>query len=197
MRWTGTASFAGLCLLASCAYAQPAPSRGQYSVSFKIVGGKLAVDHDAFQVPQSFVKFEPAIRLTVRQAIEKIEPLSTGLLIDCAWTDYIAVYEAWSAMDPNRLDLGALFSSDFLFSNLLQQTPDSGLILNDELIDPLNGSVSFSILPLFDSNSVGVELPAMIQSRRGTRIPQLRKRLAKLNGSLWSSTDVRNDIALI
>jgi hypothetical protein len=195
MQWTGTASFAGLCLLASCAHAQPAPSRGQYSVSFKIVGGKLAVDHDAFQVAPSFIKLEPAIRRAVSQAIEKIEPLSTGLLIDCAWADYTAAYQAWSALDPNRLDLGTLFSSDFLFSNLLQQTPDSGLVLNDDLVDPSSGSISFSLLPLFDSNSVSIELPAMIQSRRETRIPLLRKRLAKLNGSLWSAADIRNALA--
>ncbi len=195
MGWTGAASFAGLCLLASSACAQPARSRGQYSVSFKIAGGKLTIDHDAFLIAPSFVKYEPMIRLTVKQAIEKIAPLSPSLLITCSWPDYIVVYEAWSDSDSDALDLGTLFSSDYLFSNLLQQTPDSGLVLNDELIDPLSGSISFSILPLFDSKAVGIELPAMIESRRRTRIPELRKRLAKLNGALWSSANIRTALA--
>jgi hypothetical protein len=193
MRSPGAASFAGLCLLASCASAQQGPARGQYCVSFKIVGGKLAVDHDSFQVAPSLLKFEPAIRLTVRQAIAKIGPLSPDLPIDSAWPDYIGAFENWSAADPNRLDLGTLFSADFLFADLLAQTPDSGLILNEEEIDPLNGALSFSILP-FDSNAVRIELPAMLDSRRRTRTPQLRKRLARLNGSLWSSADIRKAI---
>jgi len=41
------------------------------------------------------------------------------------------------------------FSSDFL-ADLLKQTPDSGLVLNDEEVDPESGTLSFSILPLFD-----------------------------------------------
>jgi Haemolysin secretion/activation protein ShlB/FhaC/HecB len=198
MQSLATACCAGLCLLATCAYAyaQPVPSRGQYRVSFKIVGGKLAVDRDAFLVAPSFVKFEPAIRRSVGQAIAGITgPLAPSLLGDSAWADYIIAYQAWSAADPDRLDLGTLFSSDFLFANLLQQTPDSGVVLNEDEIDPLSGSISFSILPLFDSNVVSVQLPAMLESRRRTRVPQLRKRLARLNGSLWSSTNIRKAVA--
>jgi hypothetical protein len=195
MQWLGTASFAGLCLLVSCARAQPVLSRGQYSVSFKIVGGKLAVDRDAFQVAPSYVKFEAAIRGMARQAIASIGPLSPNLLVDSAWPDYIVAYQAWSAGDPARLDLGALFSSDFLFSSLLQQAGDSGLILNEDEIDPLSGTISFSILPPFDSNTVSIELPAMLETRRLARLPQLRKRLARLNGSLWSSTGIRKALA--
>jgi Omp85 superfamily domain len=190
MRSRGAASFAGLCLLASCAFAQQVPVRGQYCVSFKIASGKLAVDHDWFLVAPPQIKFEPAIRLTVLQAIAKIGPLSPDLLIDSAWPDYIEIFENWSAANPDRLDLGTLFSADFLFANVLTQTPDSGLILNEDEIDPLNGVISFSILP-FDSNAVRIDLPAMLDSRRGTRTPQLRKRLARLNGSLWSSSDIR------
>ena len=195
MEWPGTARFAGLCLLATCANPQPVQPRGQYSVSFKIAGGKLAVDRDVFDVSPPLVQFEPAIRLTVRQAIEKLAPLSPSLLIDCAWPDYISAYEAWSAEDPARLDLGTLFSSGFLFADLLQQTADSGLILNDDEIDPASGSISFSILPPFDARSVEIDLQAMLESRRLTRMPQLRKRLARLNGSLWSSADIRQAIA--
>jgi hypothetical protein len=190
MRSQGAASFAGLCLLASYATAQQIPLRGQYCVSFKIVGGKLAVDRDSFRVAPSLVKFESALRLTVRQAIAKIGPLSPDLLIDSAWPDYIESFENWSAANPNRLDLGTLFSADFLFANVLTQTPDSGLILNEDQIDPLNGAISFSILP-FDSNAVRIDLPAMLKSRQRTRTVQLRKRLARLNGSLWSSADIR------
>jgi hypothetical protein len=195
MQSLGTACFAGLCLLASCARAQPVPSRGQYRVSFKIVSGKLAIDHDAFQVAPSFVEFEPTIRRNVRQAIAGMGPLAPDLLCDCAWPDYIIAYQAWSAVDPDRLDLGTLFSSDFLFSGLLQQTPDSGLVLNEEDIDPLNGVISFSILPLFDSSAVHIVLPAMLESRRLTRLPELRKRLARLNGALWSSANIRKALA--
>src|SRR5665213_1175483 len=130
MQWLGAACFAGLCLLASCVRAQPAPSRGQYRVSFKIVAGRLAVDRDAFDVAQSLVKFEPEIRRTVQQAIAAIsDPLSPGLLGDSSWPDYINAFEAWSAANPAQVDLGTLFSSDFLFSSVLTQTPDSGLIL--------------------------------------------------------------------
>ena len=57
------ASLAGLCLVALCAHAEAA----QYSVSFKIVAGELAVDRDAFHVAPSIVKFEPAIRVIVRR----------------------------------------------------------------------------------------------------------------------------------
>jgi hypothetical protein len=192
MQWPGTACFAGLCLLTGCVRAQPVPSRGQYSVSFKIVGGKLAVDRDAFQAAPSFLKFEPAIRLTVRQAIATMtDPLAASLGGDYAWPDYLIAYQAWSSADPDRLDLGTLFSPDFLFSNLLQQTPDSGLVLNEDEIDPLSGTISFSILPLFDASAVSIEMPAMLESRRLVRIPQLRKRLARLNGSLWSSAGIR------
>lgn len=188
-------SFAGLCLLATCACAQAVPPRGQYCVSFRIVAGKLAIDRDAFHVAPNLVKFEPSIRATVRQAIAQIGPLSPSLLIDSVWPDYINAYESWSDADPARLDLGTLFSSDFLFANLLKQTPDFGLILNDEEIDPLDGTISFSILPLFDADATGIELPAMLESRWRKRMPQLRKRLAGLNGSLWSSADIRSALA--
>ncbi len=192
MGWIRTAPFAGLCLLVTCACAQ---SRGQYRVSFKVVAGKLAIDRDAFQVGAAFVKFEPAIRLTVRQAIAKIDPLSPSLLIDSTWPDYINAYENWSTANPDGLDLGTLFSSDFLFADLLQQTPDSGLILNDEQIDPASGVISFSILPLFDSRTVGIQLPAMLAAPRLVRTPQLRKRLKRLNGLLWSSAGIRKALA--
>src|SRR5580698_1294932 len=109
MRSLSAASFAGLCLLASCAFAQQVPVRGQYCVSFKIASGKLAVDHDWFLVAPPQIKFEPAIRLTVLQAIAKIGPLSPDLLIDSAWPDYIEIFENWSAANPDRLDLGTLF----------------------------------------------------------------------------------------
>ena len=116
------------------------------------------------------------------------------LLGDSSWPDYIHAYENWTAANPEQLDLGTLFSADFLFAGVLKQTPDSGLILNEEEIDPLNGAISFSILPLFDSSTVRIELPALIESRRPSRIRQLRKRLARLNGSLWSSSDIRKAI---
>lgn len=195
MRWSCTRSFAGLCLLITCVYAQPVPSRGQYCVNFKVVGGRLAVDRDAFDVPPSLVKFEPQIRLIVRQAIAKIGPPSPSLLINSTWSDYVDAFENWSSANPNQLDLGTLFSSDFLFANLLKQTPDSGLILNDEEIDPASGFISFSILPLFESSAVRIQLPAMIESRRRTREAQLRKRLTRLNGSLWCSTCIRQALA--
>ena len=195
MRSLVTACFVGLWLLVSCARSQPIPTRGQYSVNFKIVGGKLAVDRDAFWVAPSFVKFERAIRLSVGQAIAKMAALAPNLLGDSAWPDYIIAYQAWSAADPSRLDLGTLFSSDFLFANLLQQSPDSGLVLNEDQIDPLNGSISFSILPLVDAKSVSIQLPAMLESRQRTRLPQLRSRLARLNGSLWSSAAIRKAVA--
>jgi Omp85 superfamily domain len=187
MVWIRTV-FVGLCLLVTCACAQ---SRGQYRVSFKVVAGKLAIDHDAFQVAPTLAKFEPAIRLTVSQAIAKIEPLSPSLLIDSTWPGYINAYENSS----DGLDLGTLFSSDFLFADLLQETPDSGLILNDEQIDPASGSISFSILPPFDSRTVGIQLPAMLEARSAARTRQLRKRLARLNGLLWSSAGIRKAIA--
>jgi hypothetical protein len=188
-------SFAGLCLLAACSSAQPGPSPGQYRVSFKIVRGKLAVDREAFYVPSSFKKFENQIRNTVRQAISAIGPLSPDLLVDATWPDYVNLYENWSAADPTRLDLGTLFSSDVLFANLLKQSPDFGLVLSDEDIDPVDGSIVFSILPLFDSNAVHIQLPAMLLSHQRTRTPQLRKRLAHLNGALWSSAVIRNALA--
>jgi hypothetical protein len=196
MQWLVTACFAGLCLFASCVRAQRAPSRGQYCVSFKIVAGKLAVDRDTFQVAPPLVKFEPEIRRTVRQAIAAItNPLSPALLGDNSWPDYIYAYENWTAANPEQLDLGTLFSAGLLFAGVLKQTPDSGVILNEEQIDPLSGSVSFSILPPFDSSTVRIELPALIESRRPSRIRQLRKRLARLNGSLWSSPDIRKAIS--
>ena len=188
-------SFAGLCLLATCGCAQTVPWPGQYRVSFKIVQGKLAVDHDAFCVPPSLVKFEKQIRSTVRQVIAAINPLSPGLLVDAAWPDYVNLYENWSDADPARLDLGTLFSSDFLFANVLKQTPDFGLVLSDQDIDPVDGAISFSILPLFGANTVQIQLPAMLPVRQRTRIPQLRKRLAHLNGSLWSSAAIRSALA--
>ncbi len=190
MRSRGAASFAGLCLLASCAFPQQVPIRGQYWVSFKIAGGKLAVDHDTFHVAPSQIKFESAIRLTVLQAIEKIGPLSPDLLIDSTWPDYIEAFENWSAANPDQLDLGTLFSADFLFAGVLTQTPDSGLILDEDDMDPLNGAISFSILT-FDSTALRIDLPAMLDSRRRIRTPQLRKPLARLNGSLWSSSEIR------
>jgi hypothetical protein len=164
-------------------------------VSFKIVGGRLAVDHDAFLVAPSLVKLEPEIRRTIRQTIAGItKPLSPALLGDSSWPDYIEAYENWADANPDQLDLGTLFSADFLFAGMLKQTPDSGVILNEEEIDPLSGAISFSIL-LFDSSTVRIELPAVIESRRPSRIRQLRRRLARLNGFLWSSADIRNAIA--
>jgi len=195
MKWLGAACLAGLCLLVTCARAEPVQTRGQYCVNFKIVGGKLAVDHDTFRVAPPLVKFEPEIRGIVRQAIARLDPPAQGLLIDSAWPDYINAFENWSAASPDRLDLGTLFSSDFLFSDLLKQLPDSGLILNEEEIDPLSGAISFSILPPFDSNTVDIDLPGMLDSRQKVRIPQLRKRLARLNGSLWSSAGIRKAVA--
>jgi len=205
MEWSCIRSFAGLCLLATFVYSQGAHAqgasaqqiaqRGQYWVSFKIVAGKLAVDQDTFHVAPDQVKFEPAIRATVRQALAQIPPLSPSLLIDSTWAKYIPLYENWSAADSTRIDLGTLFSSDFLFANLLKNAPDFGLILNDEEIDPLDGAISFSIPPPFDAKAVQIELPAMLESERQTRIPELRKRLAHLNGSLWSSAAIRTVLA--
>jgi len=195
MQSAAAAFFAGLCLLASCVCAQPVHDRGQYSVNFKIVGGKLAVDHDDFRVAPSLVKFESTIRLTVRQAIARMEPLSPSLLMNSAWPDYVSAFESWSAMSPDRLDIGTLFSSDFLFAELVKQTPDSGLILNEEEIDPVSGTVSFSIMPLFDPNAVRIDLPGMIEVRQRARVAQLRKRLARLKGSLWSSLRIRKVVA--
>jgi hypothetical protein len=183
----------GLCLLAaSCVCAQAGQSPGQYWVSFKIVQGRLAVDRDAFCVPSSSVRFEDQIRSTVRQTIAAIPSLSPDLRVDATWPQYVNLYENWSAADSSRLDLGTLFSSDFLFANILKQTPDFGLALNDQDIDPVDGTISFSILPLFDSTAVHIRLPAMLPPRQRTRVPQLRKRLRHLNGSLWSSAAIRN-----
>jgi len=176
------ASLAGLCLVALCARAETA----QYSVSFKIVAGKLAVDRDMFHVAPGMVKFEPAIRLSVRRAIAEIGAISPDLLIDSTWPAYTERYAKWAAADPARMDLGTLFSSDFLFSCLVQQTPDNGLILNEDDIDPEDGAISFSILPLFDASAVHIE---------SERVSQLRKRLKRLNGELWSSAKIRKAIA--
>lgn len=195
MEWACVQSFAGLCLIAACGCAQTGSPPGEYSVSFKIVRGKLAVDRDAFSAPSSLVRFQNQIRSSVQQAIAAIGPLSPDLLVDAAWPDYVNLYENWSAMDAARLDLGTLFSSGFLFANLLKQTPDSGLVLIDEDIDPVDGAISFSILPPFDSNAVHIQLPAMLPPRQRARIPQLRKRLAHLNGTLWSSAAIRNAFA--
>lgn len=177
MRSRGTACFAGLCLLASCARAQTldcplldGSDRGQYCLTLKIAAGKLVVAQDAFRVTPPLQTFEAEIRRNVGQVIE-----------------------AWSAANPAGMDLGAIFSSDFL-SGLLLKTPDFGLILNDDQIDPSSGYISFSILPLFDSQAVRIELPAMLESERRLRIPQLRKRLAKLNGAVWSSAGIRKAI---
>lgn len=84
---------------------------------------------------------------------------------------------------------------DFLFADLLKQTPDSGLVLNEEEIDPESGTISFSILPLFDSNKLGIELPAVLETRRAKRREQLRKRLRRLDGGLWSSVKIRAALA--
>ncbi len=81
------------------------------------------------------------------------------------------------------------------FADSLAELEDSGLILNDEMIDPASNYISFSILPLFDANAVEIDLSAMLESERRVRLPQLRKRLAKLNGALWSSTDIRKALA--
>jgi hypothetical protein len=202
MQSPGTACFAGLCLLASCVHAQPlacplidSSTRGQYCVSFKIVAGKLAVDRDGFHVAQSLQKFQGAIRGTVKQAIGEItNPLPQSQCGDCMWADYITAFEAWTAANPDRLDLGTIFSSDYLFADILKQMPDSGLVLNEDQIDPSSGYISFSILPLFDSKAVEIELPTIIESRQSARMSQLRKRLAKLNASLWSSAAVRKAI---
>lgn len=195
MRWMFTAYLAGLCFLVNCAHAQPGYSRGQYSISFKVVAGKLAVDHDSFRVPEDLVKFEAAIRDTVRDAIATIAPLAPGLLITASWPDYINAYESWAAQDATRLDLGTLFSSDFLFANVLKNTPDSGLVLNDELIDPVSGTISFSILPLFDSRNVPIQLPGVSGGGRAARQAQLRKRLGYLNNRLWCSACIRKALA--
>ena len=199
----GTAFLAGLCLLASCIQAQPlrCPAldnspRGQYCVSFKIVAGKLTVDRDAFRIAPSLAKFEPAIRQIVRQAIAKIaDPLTPSLRGSSSWHDFVNAFQAWAAENPERLDLGTLFSADYLFASILTQTPDSGLVLNEDQIDPLRGTISFSILPPFDTNSIELELPAMTESQRRARIPQLRKRLAQLDGHLWSSPNIRKVLA--
>jgi Omp85 superfamily domain len=81
------------------------------------------------------------------------------------------------------------------FTDSLAALADSGLILNDELIDPASNYISFSILPLFEANTVEIDLPALTQSERRLRIQQLRKRLAKLNGALWSSAEIRKALA--
>ncbi len=195
MQWACAQSIAGLCLLATCSCAQTGQSAGQYWVSFKIVRGKLAVDRDAFCVPPSLTQYKSQIRTVVRQAVSGVAPLSPDLLVDATWADYVNLYENWSAADPTRLDLGTLFSPDFLLANLLKQTPDFGLVLSDEDIDPVDGAIVFSILPLLDSNAVRIQLPGVLPSRRSTRIPQLRKRLTRLNGSLWSSAAIRNAFA--
>src|SRR5579863_5296811 len=109
MQCIRTAILAGLCVHAACA--QPA-----YSVSFRVIAGKLAIDHDEFHVVAGMVKFEPAIRSATRQAIAKLPPLSSGLLIDSAWPDYANAHAKWAQADPSRLDLGTLFSPDFLFA---------------------------------------------------------------------------------
>lgn len=213
MEWSRTTSVVGLCMLVLSSRAQTIPSRGQYTVSFKIVAGKLAIDRDSFRVAPSLAKFEPAIRLAVRKAVATMAPpyvaalapgeldasltdsLTQLLRMDNAWAGYISAFENWSAENPDRLDLGTIFSSDFLFCDLLRQTPDSGLILNEEDIDPLDGTISFSILAPFDSNTVRIDLPGMIDSQRNVRTAQVLKRLAHLNGSLWSSAGIRKVLA--
>src|SRR5579863_1816545 len=114
MQWIRATIFAGLCVHVACA--QPG-----YSVSFRVIAGKLAIDHDEFHVVAGLVRFEPAIRSAARQAIAKLPPLSPGLLMDSAWPDYANAYAKWAENDPSRLDLGTLFSSDFLFADLLKQ----------------------------------------------------------------------------
>lgn len=153
------------------------------------------MDRDAFCVPTSLVKFESQIRSSVRQAVAAIGPLSPDLLVNATWPDYVNLYENWSAADSSRLDLGTLFSPDFLFVNVLKQTPDFGLVLTDDGIDPVDGAIAFSILPLFDSNAVQIQLPAMLLPRQRSRAPQLRERLAHLSGSLWSSAAIRSALA--
>ena len=102
---------------------------------------------------------------------------------------------SWSAQDPSRLDLGTLFSSDFLFADLLQQTPDSGLILNDDEIDPASGSISLVDLAAVRCRTVEIDLPAMLESRRLTRMPQLRKRLARLTAHCGLPAGIRKALA--
>ena len=96
--------------------------------------------------------------------------------------------------ESRTIGSGHAFLGGLPFCRHAETNAGLGLILNEEEIDPLSGAISFSILPPFDSSTVRIELPALIESRRPSRIRQLRKRLARLNGSLWSSADIRKAI---
>ena len=181
-------------LLATCAHPQP---RGQYTLTLKVAAGKLAMDHDAFLLTSKFRdprRTEGVIRQEVNSALAAIPiPVVSGAR-DYTWPDYVNAYVSWSNLDPTRLDLGSAFSSSFWFAAILTTSPDFGLVLNDDLLDPASGFVSFSILPPFNAAQVQIDLPGLSRSRLRTRLRQLGKRLARLNGTLWSSDAIRRAI---
>jgi len=183
-----------LFLLATCARTQP---RGQYTLTLKIAGGKLAVDHDAFTLPSKFRdprRTESFIRRQVRSALAEIPIPVVSASRNSTWPDYVDAYGSWATQDPARLDLGSAFCSCFWFAGILTQGPDFGLVLNEDQLDAAGGFASFSILPPFDAAKVPIDLPGLSQARARTRLRQLRKRLARLNGMLWSSEAIRRAI---
>src|SRR5215469_7297778 len=104
------------------------------------------------------------------------------------------VFPEWMQANPNREDLGTVFSA--LFADLLNL--QNSLVVNDSSVDPASGFASFSILPPFNSQTVTIDLPGMIASRQQERIPQLRKRLEGLSGKLWSPglvVEIRSDLS--
>ncbi len=181
-------------LLATCARTQP---RGQYTLTLKIAGGKLAVDHDAFTLTSKFRdprRTESIIRQQVRSALAAIPIPAVSGSRNSTWPDYVDAYVSWANQDPARLDLGSAFCSCFWFAGILTNSPDFGLVLNEDQLDAAGGFVSFSILPPFDAAKVPINLPGLSQPRARTRLRQLRKRLARLNGTLWSSEAIKRAI---
>ena len=183
-----------LFLLATCACSQP---RGQYGVTLKVLHGRLAVDRDAFTLTSTFRdprQTKKMIREQVRAALSAIPIPSLSPLRGYGWPDYIDAYATWATEDPARLDLGSAFTSSFWFADILKTSPDFGLVLNEDQLDPAGGFVSFSILPPFEATRIRLDLTGLSQPRATKRQHELRKRLAHLNGMLWSSEAIRKSI---
>src|SRR5262249_44880020 len=125
------------------------------------------------------------------------DPLSEAVRnFSGSWEEYSTQrFPVWMQANPNRQDLGTVFTS--LFGDLLNV--QNSLVLNDSSVDPASGFASFSIVPPFNAQTVTIDLPGMIASRQQERIPQLRRRFEGLSGKLWSPTlvaDIRSSLAL-
>src|SRR5215813_6663305 len=188
------------------------PKRSQYCVMVSVQDGRLAVADgaDAFSMTVDFAsslrgmtlaEAQAAIREQLRQALAGLskpylkalapgesdatltDPLSEAVRsFSGSWDVYTQKFFAWMQANPNRQDLGTVFSS--LFADLLNM--QNSLVVNDSSVDPASGFASFSVLPPFDAQTVTIDLPGMIPSRQQERIPQLRKRFENLSGKLWS-----------